>query len=113
VTASVWQISVWLNGWCRTNQRGSYTHGLLQSKRVLLHYLSSGIVLQNFSLEIQDIKDTEILTMYDNLCKGLMNQPVSTLSGVRSEYDDDDDYNSKVMAHYICSHTHLFNCEME
>jgi len=26
-----------------------------------------------------------------------MNQSVSTLYGVRSEYDDDDDYNSKVM----------------
>jgi len=29
-----------------------------------------------------------------------MNQFVSKLYGVRSEYDDDD-YNSKVMAHYI------------
>jgi hypothetical protein len=47
-----------------------------------------------------------------------MNQSVSTLSGVRSEYDDDDDdddddYNSKVMAHYRCSYTDLFSCEIK
>ena len=44
--------------------------------------------------------DTEILTMDHIWCKGLMNQSVSTLYGVRSEYDDDDDYNLKGMAHY-------------
>jgi hypothetical protein len=43
-----------------------------------------------------------------------MNKLVSTLSGVRSEYDDDDDdYNSKLMAYYRCSYTDLIICEMK
>ena len=69
-----------------------------------------------FSLEIQEIMDTEILTMDYFWCKGLINQSVTTFSEVISEYDDDDDdedYNSKVMAHYRCSYTDLFNCELK